>query len=126
VSTTRGPDRLARTTDNWEDPMAKYLVKAKYNVDGVKGLMKDGGSGRVAAVTKLTKSLGGKVEAFYFAYGECDAYLIVDVKDEATVLSLSLAVNASGAVTLELVPLITPATMDEATKKTVTYRAPGA
>jgi uncharacterized protein with GYD domain len=66
------------------------------------------------------------VEAFYFAYGECDAYLIVDVKDEATVLSLSLAVNASGAVTLELVPLITPATMDEATKKSVTYRAPGA
>jgi uncharacterized protein with GYD domain len=106
--------------------MAKYLVKAKYNVDGVKGLMKDGGSGRVAAVTKLTKSLGGKVEAFYFAYGECDAYLIVDVKDEATVLSLSLAVNASGAVTLELVPLIAPATMDEATKKTVNYRAPGA
>jgi uncharacterized protein with GYD domain len=93
--------------------MAKFLVKAKYNADGVKGVMKDGGSGRVAAVTKLTKSLGGKVEAF-------------DVKDEATVLSLSLAVNASGAVTLELVPLITPETMDEATKKSVTYRAPGA
>ena len=52
--------------------------------------------------------------------------MIVDVQDEATVLALSLAVNASGAVTLEMVPLITPATMDEATKKTVTYRAPGA
>ena len=83
--------------------MAKYLIKAKYNADGVKGVMKDGGSGRVAAVTKLTKSLGGKVEAFYFAYGECDAYLIVDVKDEATVLSLSLAVNASNVFDKEYI-----------------------
>ena len=49
--------------------MAKFLVKASYNVEGVKGLMKEGGSGRVAAVTKVAKSLGGKVEAFYFAYG---------------------------------------------------------
>jgi uncharacterized protein with GYD domain len=106
--------------------MAKFLVKAKYTAEGVKGVMKEGGSGRVAAVTKLTKSLGGKIEAFYFAYGECDAYLIVDVEDEATVLGLSLAVNASGAVTLELVPLISPKTLDEATKKTVNYRAPGA
>ena len=106
--------------------MAKYLVKASYNVEGVRGLMKDGGSGRVAAVTKLTKTLGGKVEAFYFAYGECDAYLILDVPDDAAALALSLAVNASGAVTLEMVPLITPKQMDAATKKIVAYRAPGA
>ena len=106
--------------------MAKFMVKARYNADGVKGVIKEGGSGRVAAVTKLTESLGGKVEAFYFAYGECDAYLIVDVADEATALGLSLAVNASGAVTLQLVPLITAAQMDAATKKSVPYKAPGA
>ena len=107
--------------------MAKFLVKASYTAaDGTRGLIKEGGSGRVEAVTKLTKRLGGKVEAFYFAYGECDAYLIVDVDDEATALALSLAVNASGAVTVELVPLITPKQMDEATKKSVSYRAPGA
>jgi uncharacterized protein with GYD domain len=106
--------------------MAKFMVKARYTADGVKGVIKEGGSGRVAAVTKLTESLGGKVEAFYFAYGECDAYLIVDVADEATALGLSLAVNASGAVTLQLVPLITAAQMDAAIKKSVPYKAPGA
>ena len=106
--------------------MAKYLVQARYNADGVKGVIKEGGSGRIAAVTKLIEAGGGKVEAFYFAYGEYDAYVVVDVPDEATALSLSLAVNASGSVTLQLVPLITAAQMDAATKKTVGYRAPGA
>lgn len=106
--------------------MAKYLAKAKYNTDGVRGLLKDGGSARVAAVTKLVKSLGGKVESFYFAYGECDAYVIVDVSDEAAALSVTLAVNASGVVTVEMVPLITAKQMDEAASKPVKYKAPGA
>ncbi len=106
--------------------MAKYLAKAKYNTDGVRGLLKDGGSARVAAVTKLVKGLGGKVESFYFAYGECDAYVIVDVSDEAAALAVSLAVNASGAVTVEMVPLVTAKQIDEATTKTVKYKAPGA
>jgi uncharacterized protein with GYD domain len=106
--------------------MAKYLVKARYTAEGTRGLMKEGGTARVESVSKLTKKLGGKVEAFYFAYGECDAYVIVDVDEEAAALALSLAVNASGAVTLEMVPLITAKQMDEATKKTVAYRAPGA
>jgi uncharacterized protein with GYD domain len=106
--------------------MAKYLAKASYTAEGTRGLMKQGGSARVAAVTELTKGLGGKGEAFYFAYGGSDAYVIVDVADEAAALALSLAVNASGAVTLELVPLNTPAQMDAVTKLSVNYKAPGA
>jgi uncharacterized protein with GYD domain len=109
-----------------EVTMAKFLVKASYTSEGVRGLAKEGGSARVEAVTKLTKKLGGKVEAFYFAYGECDAYLIVDVPDDETALALSVAVNATGAVKLQLVPLISAKKMDEATKKSVPYRAPGA
>jgi len=105
--------------------MAKYLAKANYKADGVRGVIKEGGSGRVEAVTKLVKKMGGKVEAFYFAYGECDAYLIIDI-DESAGLALSLAVNASGAVTLQMVPLITAKQMDEAAKTSVTYRPPGA
>ena len=106
--------------------MAKFLAKASYTAEGTRGLMKEGASARVAAITKLTKKSGGKIEAFYFAYGECDAYLVIDFADEASALSLSLAVNASGVVTLQLVPLITAKQMDAAMKKSVTYRAPGA
>ena len=106
--------------------MAKYMVTASYNADGARGLMKEGGSGRVAAVTKATKALGGKVESFYFAFGGDDAFVIVDLPDQASALALSLAVNASGVVSSHTVPLITPKQMDEAAKKTVKYRAPGA
>jgi uncharacterized protein with GYD domain len=106
--------------------MAKFLAKASYTAEGTRGLLKEGGSARVAAVTKVIKKLGGKIECFYFAYGAADAILIVDVPDETAALALSLAVNASGAVTLEMVPLISPKQMDEAAKKTVGYTAPGA
>lgn len=105
--------------------MAKYLGKARYTAEGAQGLIKDGGSGRVETVTKLVKKLGGKVECFYFAYGEFDAYVIIDI-DEASALALSLAVNASGKTTIEMVPLISAKTMDEAAKTTVNYKAPGA
>lgn len=106
--------------------MAKYMARASYTAEGTRGILKDGGSARVAAVTKAVKKLGGKVEMFYFAYGTADAIVIVDMPDETAGLALSLAVNASGAVTLEMVPLISAKQMDEAAKLTVGYRAPGA
>ena len=106
--------------------MPKMLIKASYTAEGTKGLIKEGGTGRRAAVQKLVEGIGGKVEAFYYAYGEADAFLIVDVPDAVDGLALSMAVNSSGMVNLTTIPLITPEEMDAACKKTVTYRAPGA
>jgi uncharacterized protein with GYD domain len=106
--------------------MPKMLVKASYTAEGAKGLVKETGTGRRASVTKVVENLGGKVEAFYFAYGADDAIVIVDMPDETAGLALAVAVNASGTVHCTTVPLITPETMDAALKKTVGYRAPGA
>jgi len=106
--------------------MPKFLIKASYNSDGARGLLKEGGTARRALVEKLVQGLGGKVEAFYFAYGEADAYVITDVPDAASGIAVSLAVNASGAVRLATIPLITPEEIDAASKKVVPYRAPGA
>lgn len=106
--------------------MPKFLAKARYNADGARALIKEGGSSRMAAVTKAAKTIGGRIESFYFAYGGADAFVIVDVPSDAAALALSLAVNASGSVTLEMVPLITPKQLDDAAKITVKYRAPGA
>ena len=103
--------------------MPKFMIKASYNTEGAKGLMKEGGSARRAVVQKLVESLGGKVEAFYFAYGEDDAYIIADLPDAATGIAISLTVNASGAVRLSTTPLITPEELDAASKKTVSSPA---
>jgi uncharacterized protein with GYD domain len=109
-----------------EADMPKMMIKASYNADGARGLLKEGGTSRVATVQKLIEGLGGKMEGFYFAYGEADAYVIVDMPDETAGLAVSMAVNASGAVSLTTIPLITAEQMDAACKKTVAYRAPGA
>jgi uncharacterized protein with GYD domain len=106
--------------------MPKFLLKASYSAEGAKGLIKEGGSARRAAVQKLVEGMGGKVEAFYFAYGDADAIVITDVPDTVTGLALSIAVNASGAVHLSTTPLITVEEVDAASKKSVAYRAPGA
>ena len=106
--------------------MPKFMVRASYTPEGARGLLKEGGTGRRAAVSKLVEGLGGKVEAFYFAFGEHDAYVITDFPDPNVGVALSLAVNASGAVKTSLVPLITPEEMDSASKRPVAYKAPGA
>ena len=106
--------------------MAKFLVQASYTADGVKGLLKDGGTGRRASVQKAIEEMGGKVEAFYYAFGETDAVVILDVPDAATAAAISMAVNASGAVRTSLTPLLTVEEIDAACKKTVGYKAPGA
>ena len=105
--------------------MAKYLIRASYTTEGVKGLIKDGGSKRVRAVEEALGPLGGKVESFYFALGEDDVYLVLDAPDHATVTAVSLATNASGAVKVKTTALMTPQDMDEAVKKTVAYKSPG-
>jgi len=105
--------------------MAKYLIAASYTAEGAKGLLKDGGTKRRQAAEQAIKSAGGKLEAFYFAFGENDAYVIVDAPDHATAASASVAINASGAVRTKTVVLLTPEEIDQAVKKSVTYRAPG-
>ena len=105
--------------------MPKYLLQANYVGDGVKGLLKEGGTSRRAAAEKAVKSMGGTLEAFYYAFGETDAYAIAEVPDNASMAALALTINASGAVTLKTTVLMTPEEVDQAAKKTPSYRPPG-
>lgn len=106
--------------------MAKYLVHGSYTTEGLKGLLKEGGTSRRATIEGLINSMGGKMESFYYAYGDEDVYVIADVPDEETMTAVALVVNASGAVNVKTTVLITPEAVDAAVKKTVDYRPPGA
>jgi uncharacterized protein with GYD domain len=105
--------------------MAKYLVTATYTAEGAKGLVKEGGSTRRARVAEMCQQAGGKLESFYFAFGETDVYSIVDLPDAATAAAISLTVTGSGAVRTSITPLLTVEEMDQAAKRSVTYRPPG-
>ena len=105
--------------------MPKYLVLASYTAEGMKGVLKDGGTKRRQAAEAALKSVGGKLEAFYFAFGDCDAYVIVDAPDNASVAAAAMTIGASGAVTAKTVVLLTPEEIDQAAKKGANYQAPG-
>lgn len=105
--------------------MPKYLFQGSYTEQGVKGVVKEGGSKRREAVEQLAKGLGGKLDAFYFAFGGDDFFIIVDLPSAVDATAVSLIVNASGAVKARTIVLITPEEVDAATKKTVNYRPPG-
>ncbi len=105
--------------------MGKYLIRANYVGDGVSGLMKEGGSKRRDAATAAIESVGGSMDCMYYAFGETDVYAICDLPDDASATALSLLINSSGSVSLNLVPLMTPEDIDAAAAKTPSYRAPG-
>ena len=105
--------------------MPKYLIEANYVGKGIDGLLKEGGTKRRAVVEEMFKSMGGTVEAFYFAFGDTDAFIIGELPDNACAAALALRVNAAGAASCKTRVLITPQEVDEASKKSVSYRPPG-
>ena len=105
--------------------MTKYLFEANYVGEGIKGLMREGGTKRRDAVVDALNSVGGSLESFYYAFGETDCLGVFDIPDQAGAAALSLMINSTGNVTVRLKPLMSPEDIDEAVKKTPTYRAPG-
>ncbi len=105
--------------------MAKYLFEAKYTAKGLEGLLKEGGSKRRKAVEKALKSLGGTLEAFYYAFGDTDVICVADLPDNVNATTFSLQVIAAGGAKLKTTVLITPEEVDQAVKKTMDYRPPG-
>jgi uncharacterized protein with GYD domain len=105
--------------------MPKYMVHASYTAQGTQGLLKSGGTARRKATEELLASLGGKLEAFYFSFGDEDAVLIIDLPDQVSAVAIGMAVSASGALRTRSTVLITPEEVDEAVRRPVKFRAPG-
>lgn len=105
--------------------MPKYLAQASYTAEGMKGLFEYGGTKRREAVGELAESLGGTVEAFYYAFGDDDVFVIFDLPDNVNASTATMVVNASGAARVKMTVLLTPEEIDQATKKSVTYFPPG-
>jgi uncharacterized protein with GYD domain len=105
--------------------MPKYLLEVSYTAEGAKGLLKDGGTKRRAAATAVMQSVGGSLEAMYYAFGANDAIVIADFPDAASVAAASIVIGASGAVTCKTTVLLTPEDIDAAVKKSPTYTPPG-
>jgi uncharacterized protein with GYD domain len=105
--------------------MSKYLYRLSYTKSGIEGTVKEGFAAREAFFRETVKDLGGDTEVAYWAYGDTDIFIVVDLDDTAaTALSLALATTGSFAVTTTC--LLTAAEMDAGVRRMPTYRAPGA
>ncbi len=106
--------------------MPKYLYRARLTDAGLAGTLHEGGTARRAAVTSLVESMGGSVDAFYYAFGEDDVIVIVGLPDNTSAAAVAMTVAASGAAHLSTTVLITPEEVDEIAEVSVDYRPPGA
>jgi uncharacterized protein with GYD domain len=105
--------------------MPKYLFYGSYTPEGYSGLLAEGGSKRREAAEQALQSVGGRLEAFYFAFGDNDFYIIVDLPDNVTTTAVSFVGNVSGTFGIKTIVLLTPEEVDEALKKSVDFRPPG-
>ncbi len=105
--------------------MPKYLLEISYTSEGAKGLLKDGGTKRRAAAQAALQSVGGSIDAMYFAFGDKDVIVLADMPDAATAAAGAIALSASGAIKTKTTVLLTPEEIDSAVKKQVTYTPPG-
>ena len=105
--------------------MPKFMIKATYTAEGMRGLRKDKASGREKSFAAACEAAGGKLDALYYALGDDDLFAIVDLPSHIHLASLVTAVGASGMVETRTVPLLTVAETDEALGRDVSYRPPG-
>jgi uncharacterized protein with GYD domain len=105
--------------------MPKYLIEASYTSEGVSGVAEKGGSARRDAVAELIAAAGGRMECFYFGFGDADALVIVDLPSDEVAASIALSINRSSTTKIRTTVLLTPEQLDEAAKAVPDYRAPG-
>jgi uncharacterized protein with GYD domain len=107
--------------------MPKYLIEASYSNEGVSGVTDKGATARREEIERFITASGGKLESFYFAFGDVDAYLICELPSNEVAAALAVSVKESGYTTsFKTVVLLTPEELDAAAKIAPLYRPPGA
>lgn len=106
--------------------MAKYLIIGSYTAEGAGGVLKEGGSGRMAAAKAAVESVGGTLETLYWGFGSDDFYATVDLPNHAAATAASLKISSSGSSRVRTVPLMTAEDIDAAAKMSPSFRPPGA
>jgi uncharacterized protein with GYD domain len=105
--------------------MPHYMVRANYTQQGIQGVMKDGAASRVAAVEAMAGSVGGRILAAYWAFGDDDFFAIAELPDNAAAMAIAATVGASGSASVTTTVLLTAAEVDEAFARKAAFRAPG-
>ena len=105
--------------------MPKYMITANYTPEGMAGVRSGGAKARYDAVATMLERMGGQLDAFYFAFGDADVFVIADLADDEAAAACAITINSSGSVQVRTTKLLTVEQADEALRRTVDYRPPG-
>jgi uncharacterized protein with GYD domain len=107
--------------------MPYFLIEAAYTGGAAKAMIAHP-QDRSEAVRKTCESLGGRLHSFFFAFGDCDVVVIVELPDNEAAAAVALVVGASGAIArYRTTVLMTPEESLSAMRKAgdVSYIPPG-
>jgi uncharacterized protein with GYD domain len=76
--------------------MPHYLIQVAYNSGGIAALVRDP-QDRIEKVRPAIEALGGRIESAYYAFGEHDIVLTVEMPGNTQAAAMALAVGAGGA-----------------------------
>ena len=106
--------------------MPRYPIRASYSLEGVKGVLSEGGTARREAVRAAIESVGRKLESFSFAFGKDDVIILCEMPDHASAATVSLAASAAGGLSrASTTVLLEPEEIDRAAQLHPSYRPPG-
>jgi uncharacterized protein with GYD domain len=77
--------------------MALYMYQASYTSEAWAEQLKNP-QNRLEQMRPVVEAAGGKLLAFYYAFGEYDVVAIMEAPDNVSISALALAVAAGGAV----------------------------
>jgi uncharacterized protein with GYD domain len=108
--------------------MPKYAAFFKVKGETIAAMM-DRPSDRGAAVRRLADAAGGKVESYYWMFGQYDGFAIFEAPDSKTVAAVVLAISSTGAFSVETHELVDPADLGDVLARAKDlrshYQAPG-
>jgi uncharacterized protein with GYD domain len=105
--------------------MPKYLITASLTQDGLQGTLNEGSITRREAIRRAAESIGGNLEALYYAFGDRDVYIIVELPDNVTGAAAGMIVSAAGDWSSTTFVLVTtPEQMDELSNENVQAHTP--
>jgi uncharacterized protein with GYD domain len=107
--------------------MPLYLTRFSYTPETWARLIEKPEDRRVAA-QQYVETVGGKLHGFWYAFGDHDAYTLLEAPDNVSMAAVALAISAGGALSsLQTTVLLSvEETLSALAKaRSVKYRPPG-
>ena len=94
--------------------MPRHLVRCDLDGDYFNDTLESGFQSRESEMRAVVESVGGTLSSLFWAHGDDDLYLVIDLPDDTTLNALLLGTLQSAHFTTATTAIFTSSEMDEA------------